>query len=133
MIYTMLNEYQVSFQHIDFAEGTKPAKSAVLGQHELGKRYRGNGVWEDFTPPEKVPFSVTRRQAKQGLLLAGKLDDVQPAINSIPDEIQRRMAQLYWDESQDFERDNEVLQMMAQAIGMTPDEVDNLFIQASKL
>ena len=36
----------------------------------------------------RVPRSVTRRQARQALLLAGLLDNVQPAINAIPEDDQ---------------------------------------------
>lgn len=40
-----------------------------------------------------VPASVTRRQAKQALLLNGLLANVQPAIDAIPDATQRAMIQ----------------------------------------
>ena len=83
--------------------------------------------------PIHVPRSVTRRQARQALLLSGKLAQVQPAIDSIPDPIQRGMVQIEWDDSQTFERNRPTLIALATAIGLDSAQVDNLFIEASKL
>ncbi len=81
----------------------------------------------------RVPRSVTRRQARQALLLAGLLDNVQPAINAIPDPVQRGMAQIEWDDSQQFERERPLLITLATALGLGAEALDNLFIQAAQL
>lgn len=86
-----------------------------------------------LTVPVVVPTSVTRRQARQALLLAGLLNKVQPAIDAIPDATQRALVQIEWDDSQVFERNRPVLVALGTALGMTSDSLDNLFIQASKL
>lgn len=80
-----------------------------------------------------VPSSVTRRQARQALLLAGLLDGIQGAINNITDPVKRGLVQIEWDDSLEFHRDRETLIMLAQAIGLDDEQLDNLFIQASKL
>ena len=83
--------------------------------------------------PPPVPQSVTRRQALSALLLADKLDSVQPAIDAIPDATQRGLMQIEWDESQTFERTRPALLQMAAALGMTDVELDQLFITAATL
>ena len=81
----------------------------------------------------RVPQTVTRRQARQALLLAGLLDNVQPAIDSIADPVQRSMAQIEWDDSQQFERKRPLLIALAAALGLGEEALDNLFIQAAHL
>ena len=80
-----------------------------------------------------IPESITKRQAKQQLLLDGKLSQVQEVINSIYDETKRMMAQLYWDDSTEFERNHPTLTEIGAALGLTEAELDMMFINASKL
>lgn len=80
-----------------------------------------------------VPKVVTRRQARQALLLAGRLQDVQPAIDAIADPVQRGMVQIEWDDSQEFQRTRPTLIALATAIGMTAQDLDALFMQAAQL
>lgn len=87
----------------------------------------------DLSPPAKVPDSVTRRQARQALLLAGLLDMVQPAIDAIPNATTRAIVAIEWADSLHFERDRPTLIGLATALGMTSAQLDQLFITASKL
>ena len=80
-----------------------------------------------------IPESITKRQAKQQLLLDGKLNQVQEVIDYISDETKRMMAQLYWDESTEFERSHPTLVELGTALGLTEAELDMMFINASKL
>lgn len=80
-----------------------------------------------------VPQSVTRRQARQALRLAGVLDMVQPAIDAIPDPMQRGLMQDEWDDSQTFERQRPALLQLAGALGLTSAQVDQLFVTAAGL
>lgn len=83
--------------------------------------------------PLPVPQVVTSRQARQALLLAGRLQDVQPAIDAIADPVQRGMVQIEWDDSQEFQRTRPTLLALAAAIGMTAQDLDALFTQAAQL
>jgi len=80
-----------------------------------------------------VPQKVTRRQARQALLLNGKLDAVDAAIKAIPDAMQRAMVQIEWEDSMEFERQRPTLKALATAIGLDDNQLDALFVQASKL
>lgn len=84
-------------------------------------------------PVVVVPQVVTRRQARQALLLAGKLALVQPAIDAMPDALQRGMVQIEWEDSLEFQRTRPTLLALAAAIGMTAQDLDTLFTQAAQL
>ncbi len=92
-----------------------------------------SGYQPQFVEPKSVPQSITRRQARQQLLLMGLLDNVDPTIASIPDETARRMAEIYWQDATDFERDNPYLLSIAAALNLTPEQLDDAFIAALAL
>lgn len=85
------------------------------------------------TAPAPVPETVTRRQARQALVLAGKYDAVQVAIDAIPDATQRKLMQIEWDDSLEFERTRPSLIAIGTAIGLTPEGIDDLFRTAVTL
>lgn len=91
------------------------------------------GVLVPASAVQPVPQAVTRRQAKQALLLAGLLADIQPAIDAIPDATQRALIQIEWDDSQVFERDRPALIALAGALGLDGNDLDGLFRTASAL
>ena len=104
-----------------------------------------DGVWtqqwavRDMTADElaaakpPVPQSVTRRQARQALLLKGLLDKVDPALAAIPDPTQQKLAQIEWEDSLDFERNRGLVVAIGQAIGLDSAGLDELFIYAATL
>lgn len=84
-------------------------------------------------PVSGVPQEVTRRQARQALIMSGKFDLVQPAIDAISDPVQRALMQSEWDDSQTFQRNRPALIQMATAIGLSSEDIDNLFTLAATL
>lgn len=83
--------------------------------------------------PPDVPQSVSRRQGKQALRLAGKLPLVQSAIDAISDPLERGLMQDWWDDSTTFERAHPAVISLAPAIGLDDPGLDALFIQAAGL
>lgn len=83
--------------------------------------------------PVEVPQSVTKRQGRQQMILMGLLSSVQAAIDSIPDETQRLLVQSFWDDSTQYERTHPQMLQLAQAIGLTDEQLDQAFIAASQL
>lgn len=77
---------------------------------------------------KKVPKAVTRRQAKQALLQAGLLSTVETYIASAPQNIQ-----IDWYDSQEIQRNWSTLSTVTQALNLTEDQVDDLFILAESL
>lgn len=91
---------------------------------------------EAFTPappaPTPVPRSVTMRQARLALLGAGLLDDIDAAINALPSP-QKEAARIEWEYSQEVQRHNGFVSILAPSLGLTEAQIDTLFIQAKTL
>lgn len=83
--------------------------------------------------PLVVPFSITRRQARQQLLNMGELANVEAIIAAIVNEAERATMSIYWNDSNTFERSHPFLISLSTALGWTADELDEAFIAASKL
>ena len=80
-----------------------------------------------------IPQSVTRRQARQALLLRGKFDLVQAAIDAIPDATARGLMQIEWDDSLDFVRTRASVIAIGAAIGLDSAALDEMFTFAASL
>jgi hypothetical protein len=83
--------------------------------------------------PVPVITSVTMRQARLALLGVGLLDDVDAAIASIEDPTAKRAAQIEWEYANTLERNSTWVQNLATALGLTEEQLDDLFTEASKL
>lgn len=79
-----------------------------------------------------IPASVTMRQARLALLAAGKLAQVEAAINSLP-EPQKSEAKIEWEYSAEVVRNKPFVQSLGAALGLSDDDLDSLFIEAVKL
>lgn len=95
------------------------------------------GVWKqrwEVLPREiQIPNFVTKRQGRQQMILLGLLDQVQTAIDSIPDPIQKALVQSFWDDSTQYERNHPQMIQLSEAVGMTEEQLDGAFIAASQL
>lgn len=110
-----------------------------------------DGVWtqlftvRDMTAEEieaskpVVPAKVTRRQARQALLITTNaegiplLDLVAGAIAAIPDTTQRRLAEIAWEDATEFERYDALVLQIGAALGLDEEGLNNLFIFANTL
>lgn len=75
-----------------------------------------------------VPQSVTRFQARAALHLAGMLTAVE-AMMKAPST--GALAKLAWQDALEFRRTSPTVLAMAQALNLTEQQLDNLFIQAA--
>lgn len=80
-----------------------------------------------------VPQSAPRKQARQALVLAGLYEQAIAAIAAIPDAQQRMLAQIEWDDSPAYERQSPLVQQVGAALGLSDEQIDNLFVTASTL
>lgn len=83
-------------------------------------------------PPEPVPEWVYMRQARRALQDAELLSAIQPAISALP-EPARTTAQIEWDYSQKVFRNRGIVVDMAASLGISGEQLDALFITASKI
>lgn len=79
-----------------------------------------------------VPEKVTMRQARLALHAAGILSQVQPAIDALPDP-PKTLAQIEWYYSSEVFRNREFVNMLGSQLGLTDEQIDDLFIQAATL
>lgn len=87
----------------------------------------------DSLPPLPAPGVISMRQARLALLGAGLLDNVEGAINGIPDPAQRRAAQIQWEFSSEVNRYSGLITALAPALGLTDEQIDDLFRMAATL
>lgn len=90
------------------------------------------GGFSQPKPAPVIPQSVTMRQARIALLRVNKLSLIQPAINSLPSP-QKVEAQITWEYSQEVQRNNGLVSQLAPALGMTEQDIDDLFVLAFSL
>lgn len=85
-------------------------------------------------PPEPVavPQIVTMRQARLALLGAGKLAAVNAAINALPSPT-KEAAMIEWEYSQEVQRHNGFVSLLAPVLGMTEADLDALFVAGAAL
>ena len=116
-----------------------PVRSTMTAPPELNEgeyaRWIG-GAWAIVTEiplvPAVVPEKVTMRQARLALHSVGILAQVQPAIDALP-EPDRTAAQIEWDYSSEVSRNREFVNMLGGQLGLTGEQIDQLFIQAATL
>lgn len=95
-------------------------------------------VWVDSRTPEQilkalVPKVVSRRQLKLQLTLNGfNMSLIDYAIGQLG-EPERSFALIGWNDAIEFERSNQMLIGLATQLGITDAQLDQLFIDASKL
>lgn len=82
-------------------------------------------------PPPQIPQSVTRAQGKMALIAAGIWDDVLDYVNSIESPVDKAIAEVALNDTNHWRRDSPFLTQAASAIGLTSEQLDDLFQQAS--
>lgn len=91
--------------------------------------------WEVMRNDEmraRIPSTVTPRQARLALLQSNLLDQVTTAINSMP-EPDKSKAEIEWEYAVSIERNSDWVNNLGTALGLTAEDLDNLFTQAATL
>ena len=96
-----------------------------------------DGIWDgdNFLPPplpepEPLPpvTEITMRQCRLQLLASGLLDDVEEMITQAD-----RAVQIEWEYSNTVRRDSALVNAIGNQLGLTEQEIDQLFTEANKL
>jgi hypothetical protein len=82
-----------------------------------------------IAPPVYIPQSVTRFQGKAALMQAGLLASVEAAVAASTDPL----LPLAWDEALTFERQSAMVTGLAAALGLTSQQIDDLFVAAAQI
>ena len=88
-----------------------------------------------YVPPEPqpipVPQQITRAQGKAALIIQGHWQAVPDYVASIQDPTQRALAEVALNDTLTWERSSPFLNAVVNGLGMTDEQIDALFIQAS--
>ena len=98
----------------------------------------GQADWEQMWADEMrarnpVPESVTRAQGKAALITAGLWPGVLDFVAAIPDPIERALAEVALNDTQQWHRSSPFFNAAADALGLTGEQLDALFLAASKI
>ena len=115
-----------------FAPETAAEFVACPDDVQVGWLYDGDEFTEPMPPPPTIPSVVTMRQARLALLGAGLLDDIDAAINGLPSP-QKEAARIEWEYSQEVQRRNGCVSVLAPMLGLTGAQLDTLFVVAEGL
>lgn len=110
----------------------KKDKWVLLPERPSNEHYWNNGEWILSSP--SVPESVSARQVRLWLVQHGiSLQQVDNAITSIQDPVTREITQIEWEYAPYIERNHPMLVPLAQALGLTQDQLDTAFIEAQNI
>lgn len=88
--------------------------------------------WPDAPHVDAVPHACSRRQGRLALLALGLLDAAETAIAAMPDDADKRAAQIEY-EADTWERHNPFLSALWAQLGGTPESLDAAFALAVTL
>lgn len=113
-----------------------PSEGDMVAQGGFEER---QGAWyrtwvvTNYTPEEKRQrMKVTMRQARLALLQQNLLTGVEAAINLMP-EPDKSQVSIEWEYASTVERTSPWMTTMGQALGLTDNQLDDLFVLAGSL
>ena len=77
--------------------------------------------------PEPIPQVLTMRQARLQLLEVGLLDDVEALVAL------DRKSQIEWEYANEVYRQSPLIDLVKETISLTDEQIDDMFLSASKL
>lgn len=117
----------------DGSTRTDPSQWWLDEEARAASGFVASEVTPDDLVPEPTP-TCTPRQLRIWLVTHGiTLDAVNDAIAGIPDATQRQIAEIEWNHSPYYERNHPMLQAIAASLGLTSEQVDEAFREASTL
>lgn len=97
-------------------------------QPETAEEWLDDGHPDLVLSGHEIPQTVTMRQARLALLAAGHLPTVNEMMAQADDEVQ-----IEWQYADLVRRDHPMVTAMGQGLGLSEEEVDQLFIQAAAI
>ncbi|WP_137136613.1 hypothetical protein [Rhizobium sp. FKY42] len=104
-----------------------------------------DGEWVAPPPPDPIPDTppvidpstpffptLTRKQLRNGLLSIGVTSaEVEAQIGTIADPLEREAALIDWQDTQNYRRDNPLVNQIGAAMGLPPEQIDALWMWAA--
>lgn len=104
----------------------------VMSEEQVNKHLNPSNYLSDEEKRALMP-SLTRRKFKLALQENKLLDLVETTINSIENDTVKKRMQIEYAESIVFERTSPVVIQMCELLGLTPAQVDFMWVQAQSL
>ena len=82
-------------------------------------------------PPTPIP-TITPRQLRLWLLKNGLLDSIPSKIETMPDPM-RSIAKIEWEYATTFDRKHEFIEALGSTLGLSSEQLDEGFREASKI
>lgn len=98
----------------------------------IGATYDGHTFTNPPPSVPAVPEAVTARQARLALLGAGVLGQVDAALAQLPG-IEGEAARIEWEYALEIRRDSPLIEALAPVLGLSAEQVDDLFRAAEAL
>lgn len=99
----------------------------------IGDFYDGIEFVKAPTPPAPVPQSVTRAQGKAALIQTGLYAGVVGYVESISDPVEKALAEVALNDTQEWSRTSPFLNAAAGAVGLSQTAMDDLFRLAASI
>lgn len=105
----------------------------------VGWAYDGSKFSEPTPEPDQTiedwrkNASVTSRQGEQQLIIADLYEKVDAAIEAITDTMQRKLIRAWYNRAATWERNNPEFIALGEALGLTPEQMDEQIKEAAKL
>lgn len=114
-------------------DSVPPVFFAIRGNLAACKEMSAEEIEAHLNPPAVivVPVKVSRAQGKAALVQAGLWESVKDYAASIEDPTQAALADIVLNDTTEWERSSPFLTAAAQSLGLSEEDIDNLFIQAS--
>lgn len=84
-------------------------------------------------PEPYVPQTVSRAQAMYVMTAQGIWDQAVAFVEAIEDPLEKSLAKIALYETQEYSRDSPFLTLASSALGLTEEDLDNLFIAADQV
>lgn len=127
----LIGELVLKSQSEPFPVNSTKIKPPALTAGEVAK-FNGDR-WEILTErpvlPSNVPYIITMRQVRIALARSGLISSIETALSAIPEPHQTE-ARIEWEYGHEIRRDHPLLIEIQSSLGITDEEVDNLFILA---
>ena len=91
-------------------------------------------TWEEVEPePEPVPETITATQIRLWLVRNNiPLDSINTALDQIEDVNLREETKVQWEYAPYVERNHQFINSLGNQLGLTPEQIDDAFREASK-
>lgn len=99
-----------------------------------GDLYSGGVFTRPAPPAPPVPASVSMAQARIAMARAGISEaTVDALIEALPNGLTKTEARIWWQRSNEVQRAHPVVALMAPALGLDSDDLDELFREAASV